>query len=237
MPTRPPSLPLPVSSLFFAAIAIGFFPTRALSEPLVLSLPDEASLGLLPERLPGDLLDLGSSRLIGWHHGGHHGAGGANEGPTFGIDAGGAFPLPSSGQEAAASVALGARAGYQWADGIAVQLRYDDLGLNRTLLANSQLQFLTVGMRYTFPYFLPMPFIEAMAGSAFVNSSVPVEPGGEVAAAFFGGAVGVGLSVPLSRHLNLDLAARDYMSEAGAAFLDVLTAQVGIGFTVGGPPR
>ena len=69
------------------------------------------------------------------------------------------------------------------------------------------------------------------------GSSVPLGPGEGPAAVFFGGGLGIGVSMPLSRHVAIDLGVRDYLTQAGAQIMDVVTAQLGVGFTVGGPPR
>lgn len=167
---------------------------------------------------------------------GHASRRGPEDGAVFGVDVGAALPLPSGGEESRPSVALGVRAGYQLADGLAFQARYDDLGFAPSLIANSQLMFATLGMRYTFPFIIPLPFVEAMVGPAFVNSNVPLGQGSGLEIVSLGVGFGLGASFLLSRHLSIDVGARDWLTPVAGNLLQVITLQAGLGLSVGGPP-
>lgn len=190
-----------------------------------LSLPD---LDLLEGEAIGRLIH-------GVGHAGHRGTLAEEEGAIFGVDIGGAFPIAGA-TEARDSVAFGGRVGYQFRDGIALQARFDSLGVTQTLINNSQLMFATIGMRYTFPFLFPLPFVEAMIGPSFVNSSPSVGQVGASEQVDFGAGVGLGASFLLSRHVSIDVSAHDWLSPVGGSLLQVLTVQAGVSLSVGGPP-
>jgi hypothetical protein len=111
--------------------------------------------------------------------------------------------------------AFGARAGYEWPSGLALQARIDDLGVH-TGDGPGGSTFATVGLRYSLPFAL-MPFADVLAGPAFDD-----------AGASFGAAIGVGVSVLITRHLGVDLALRDWMADLDGGIRNIPTATVGI---------
>ena len=111
---------------------------------------------------------------------------------------------------------FGVRAGHEWENGIAVQLRFDDLGA-RAGDGASTLSVASAGVRYSLP-FIVMPFVEALVGPAF--------EGGQTS---FAAGLGVGGSLLITRHLAFDLAFRDWMTDLGGAGIrHVPTVTVGV---------
>ncbi len=225
-----------------AAVAL---PARAaageLSADLRLEPPDFGSDGggalaadtLAPELLAGE----GEGRLLHGGRGGYHVGGGPREGLLVGIDLGAALPIFVGNNEAAASFAAGGLVGWQFPNGVAVLFRYQDLGLRPDVVANTQWQLATFGMRYTFPYIIPQPFLEALVGLSLVNSNAPLAPGGGNLQISPGGAVGVGLALPLARHVAVEVAARDWLSPIGGDLFQILGLEAGVTVDFGAPPR
>lgn len=113
------------------------------------------------------------------------------------------------------ALAFGARAGYEWPSGLALQARLDDLGVH-TGDGPEGMTFATVGLRYSIPFPL-MPFADVLAGPAFDASGTS-----------FGAAVGVGVSILITRHLGVDLALRDWMADLDGGIRNIPTVTVGI---------
>ena len=98
---------------------------------------------------------------------------------------------------------FGARAGYQLASGLAVQARFDKLGVDAPDGSGS-LDAVSAGVRYSLPV-VPMPFAEAMVGPMFHGSDASASAG-----------VGVGLSLLVARHVAFDGAVRDWIVDLGS---------------------
>ncbi len=222
-----------------AALLVLFAPRGARAAPLILSLPDLVPPAAVSEGLvPALVLDEDEGRLLhGLGSGGYHIRGGPREGVLVSIDAGAAFPIFTGSAEASPGFAAGGLVGYEFPNGVALEFRYQDLGLAPTLVDRTQWQLATVGMRYTFPYIVPMPFVEALVGASFVNSAVPFNSGGATVSVSPGGAAGLGLGLPLSRHVAVDLAARDWISPVGPSAFQVLVVDLGLTVSFGAPPR
>lgn len=115
---------------------------------------------------------------------------------------------------------FGARTGYEWENGVALQLRIDDLG-TRAGDGSGTLSVASVGVRYSLP-FIVMPFVDALVGPAFESGDTSLAA-----------AVGVGGSVLITRHLAFDLAFRDWMTDLGGSgirHVPTVTLGVQIGF-------
>ncbi len=158
----------------------------------------------------------------GWTSGGYA-AGGPLGGVLVAVEAGWATVLPAGRDPARGSLALGVRAGWQFANGLALHLRYDDLGVQPTS-SSWPLQLATAGLRYSIPFFVPLPFAEVDAGPAFV--------GGDVT---FGAGAGLGVSVPLGRHVLVDAVARDWLVSIAGELRQTLTASLGLTVTFASP--
>lgn len=111
--------------------------------------------------------------------------------------------------------AFGVRTGYEWASGLAIQARFDDLGVH-TSDGTTSLMFASAGLRYSFP-FIVMPFVDALVGPAFDASGVSL-----------GAAIGIGASIVVTRHLGIDLAFRDWIADLDGSVRHVPTATVGV---------
>jgi hypothetical protein len=83
------------------------------------------------------------------------------------VEAGWATTLAAGSDRAHGSFAFGARGGWQFSSGLALHLRYDDLGV-RPGDSRSPLQLATAGLRYSVPFIVPLPFAEVNAGPSFV---------------------------------------------------------------------
>lgn len=143
---------------------------------------------------------LPPQRLIGGAMSGG-GGGRAHPGVFLGVD-GGWATLLATGDHATGAWTFGVRAGYQLASGLAVQARYDDLGVDVPLSDRDGgvLQIASFGLRYSVPTFFVAPFGEAMVGPAFYD-------GGAV----LSGGFGLGMALPVARHFAFELAARDWL--------------------------
>jgi hypothetical protein len=182
-----------------------------------------------------DLLNHATDgRVIGGSGGGVFQAGtGPRGGLLFELDLGGGMQLPF-GAPLLAGLSLGAEIGYETIYGLAFGLRYDDQYLNPGGGENANFQFVTFAVRYTFPYPIPMPFVEAAAGLSIASLGGPL--GSEGGGTDFGpgGALGVGIAIPLSHHAAIDVGFRDWIAPANGSVFQVLSLQVGINFTTGG---
>ena len=148
----------------------------------------------------------------------------AQGGVLFGLDAGGAWLLPNRIDSARGALAFGVRAGYQFPIGIAIQARYDDLGVEPLSAPGSRsvVQVGSLGVRYTVPALIPLPFVEAMAGPAFFGGETAVAAG-----------FGLGVSLPVSRHFSVDLSGRDWLTRLDGVLRQVVTVQLGFDITFG----
>lgn len=161
------------------------------------------------EPVLGQLRGLPRAILTGGFGGGHSGARGPH-GWFLGADTGWTWLVGGSRDVVAREVTdtrsnawcFGARGGYQLASGLAVQARYDHLGVDSPD-GSGALSFVSAGVRYAFPMEVE-PFAEAMVGPALHGSTTSP-----------GAALSVGLSVLASRHVAFDLAARDLLVDIG----------------------
>jgi hypothetical protein len=160
----------------------------------------------------------------GWTSGGSS-AGGPIGGALAAVELGWATLLPGGGDPAHGGLTLGARAGWQFANGLGVHLRYDELGVEPSFLS-SPLQLATAGLRYSVPFLDPLPFAEVQAGPAFV--------GGDVT---FGAGAGLGVSVPVGRHVLVDAVIRDWLVSIAGELRQTLTANLGLTVTFASPSR
>jgi hypothetical protein len=117
--------------------------------------------------------------------------------------------------------AFGVRTGYEWASGLALQARIDDLGVHTSDGARS-LMFVSGGIRYSLPLVV-MPFADALVGTAF-----------DATGASLGAAIGLGASVLVTRHLGIDVALRDWMADLEGGIRHIPTATVGLQIGFGG---
>ncbi len=163
--------------------------------------------------------------LVGAFGGGHgHGAR-APHGWFVGADTGWAWFIGMPDVVARASSVprdnawcFGGRAGYQLASGLAVQARFDELGVGAPDGSGS-LAALSAGVRYSVPI-VPMPFAEAMVGPTFHGSDAAASAG-----------VGIGLSLLVARHLAFDAAARDWIVDLGGVHhIPTITLGITAGF-------
>jgi hypothetical protein len=114
--------------------------------------------------------------------------------------------------------AFGARVGWAFDNGLALHLRYDDLGV-KPAHSSAPLQLATAGLRYSVPFLVPIPFAEVDVGPAFVAGDVQA-----------GAGAGIGLSLPLGPLVVVDVAGRDWLVPVAGTLRQTLTA--GLGLTV-----
>ena len=192
-------------------------------------LADQGRAGADPTRItPASFVAVGApipyARLIGGSPSGGPAASGAG-GPLLGVEGAWATTLGATDDPAHGAGAFGARAGWAFANGLAVHVRYDDLGVEPAGLA-TPLQLATVGLRYSMPFLMPLPFAEVDAGPAFVGGDV--RPGA---------GAGVGVSVPLGRQVLVDLAARDWLVPIAGVLRQTITAGLGLTVSFASPAR
>ncbi len=175
---------------------------------------------------------LGSLRgidpvLVGAFGGGHAHAMGTPQGWFLGADTGWAWLL--GGMDVSARTTsgardnawcFGARAGYQLASGLAIQARFDRLGVTAPD-ASGSLMTASAGVRYSLPV-VPMPFAEALIGPAFHGTDTS-----------FSAILGVGASLLVARHLAFDASLRDALVDIGGVH-HVVTLTLGITAGFGG---
>lgn len=180
------------------------------------------------EPFPASLRGISSAtpaRLVGsWSPGGQAGEG-PRGGPFLGVEGAWATTLAVADDPAHGSPAFGVRAGWAFANGLALHLRYDDLGVEPSS-SPSPLQAVTGGLRYSLPFVEPLPFAEVDAGPAFV--------GGD---AHFGAAAGLGASLPLGPYVLVNLVARDWLVPIAGELRQTLTAGLGLTVTFASPSR
>jgi len=146
----------------------------------------------------------------------------APSGGFIGADTGVATLLPSNRDAAEVGWAFGFRGGYQWRSGIALQVRFDDLGVNAPGGGGGPLLLATAGVRYSLPLAL-MPFAEVLVGPTFYGSQVTP-----------GAALGLGVSLPVLRHLAFDLSVRDWLADLGGSVCNTPTVELGATVIFGG---
>ncbi|HSN27715.1 MAG TPA: hypothetical protein VLT45_15590, partial [Kofleriaceae bacterium] len=137
--------------------------------------------------------------LVGAFGGGHGRGGRAPHGWFLGADTGHAWFIGMSDVAAARATStpsdsgwcFGARAGYQLPSGLAVQARFDKLGVDAPD-GTGALDAVSGGIRYSLPM-VPMPFAEAAIGATFTGQDVAASAG-----------IGVGLSLLPARHVSFD---------------------------------
>jgi hypothetical protein len=187
------------------------------------------TLGALPDM--GVILAPWSSlplRPIGhWASPGRIGS--APSGGFFlGVETGVSLALASGDDPAQHAWAFGGRAGYELPNGLAVQLRYDYLGLSPHLtdppLAHTQIG--SAGVRYSIPFLIPLPFFEALWGPAFHGDKVSIA-----------GALGIGGSVPIGRHVRIDASVRDWITPIEDQAHQILTFELGVSLSFASPHR
>ena len=118
-------------------------------------------------------------------------------GPLLGVEAGWAALLPTRGEQGQESASFAVRAGWAFANGLELHFRYDDLGVAPDD-SSTPLQTATVGVRYSLPFILPLPFAEVGAGPAFLGGDVLI-----------GASAGIGVSIPLGPFVLLDVVGHD----------------------------
>jgi hypothetical protein len=136
--------------------------------------------------------------------------------PLLSVEGGGVAMLPAAGVPGYSGPTFGARAGWQFPNGLPVHLRYDDLGV-RPESSASPLQLATARLRYSVPFFILLPFAEVDAGSAFL--------GGD---AKFGASAGLGVSILLGSHVLVDAVDRDWLIPISGELRQTLTATLGL---------
>lgn len=152
----------------------------------------------------------------------------AQGGALLGVDTGGAVLLPAGPDSSFGAWCFGVRGGYQFTSGLALQVRYDYLGALPLApgAPRSALQIGSAGVRYSFPFLVPLPFVEALVGPAFFATET-VATGG----------LGLGTSLPLARHLFIDFSARDWLVPTNDRLRQVLSFELGATFTFASPPH
>jgi hypothetical protein len=156
--------------------------------------------------------------LVGAYGGGSGALAHAPRGGFVGADAGWATMLATGGDEASGAPAFGLRAGWQWASGIALEGCFDDLGASPPQ-GGGPLLVGSGGVRYSVPLVV-MPYAEVLGGAGFYGAHVSPT-----------GGLGLGVSVPVLRHLMLDVGVRDWIADIDGHVRHVPTAA--LGFTVG----
>lgn len=169
--------------------------------------------------------NVGFPRPIGTWTAGGQAAGGPVGGPLVEVEGGGSFLTSTGSDPARASFTFGSRAGWAFAQGVAVHIRYDDLGV-RPVAGSSPLQFATAGLRYSAPFIVPLPFAEVDAGAALVAKGVAV-----------GGSGGIGISVPIGSHVVVDAVGRDWLVPIAGVLRQTFTASLGLTVTFASPSR
>ncbi len=171
-----------------------------------------------------DVARVPPARLLGGGPPGGQSGGGPRGGALLGSEGGGAGTLADGPDSAHGSFTFGARAGWAFDNGLALHVRYDYLGVEPSPL-RSPLQAVTAGARYSFTFLVPLPFVEVDLGPAFA---------GDVR---FGGAAGLGVSIPLGRHVLVDLAARDWLVPIAGELRQTLTGSLGVTVTFAAPSQ
>jgi hypothetical protein len=158
------------------------------------------------------------ARPIGASFAGGHVGSGPMGGPLLGVEGAWVTILPVSTDSAEGSPAFGVRAGWAFENGVTVHVRYDDLGVEPAS-SRMPLQLATVGLRYSLPFFVPIPFAEVDAGPAFVQGD-----------ARFGAGAAFGMSIPIGPHVLIDATGRDWFVPVADTLRQTIT--VGLGLTI-----
>jgi hypothetical protein len=170
-------------------------------------------------------------RLVGHVGSPGHAGHGPHGGFFVGVDTGIAVSIASGDDGMHDAFAFGVRGGYEFANGLALELRYDDLGVKPQLSASqlsgpppgtSPLQFATFGVRYSMPFLFPLPFFEAMWGPAVYGGNVTL-----------GGGLGLGCSFPIGSFVRIDVSARDWLTQIDDRVRQVLTFDAGLAVSFG----
>lgn len=163
--------------------------------------------------------------LVGSFGGGHGRGGLAPRGWFIGADTGWAWfvSMPDAAARTTSpprdnAWCFGARAGYQLASGLAVQARFDKLGVDAPD-GSGAVDMISAGVRYSIPI-VPMPFAEAMVGPGIHGSAV--DPGA---------GIGLGVSLLVARHVAFDGALRDWIVDLGGVrHIPTITFGITAGF-------
>lgn len=145
-------------------------------------------------------------------------------GPLLGIEGSWATTLAVGGDPSEGAGAFGVRTGWAFINGIALHARYDDLGV-QPASSRTPLQLATVGLRYSVPFLVPLPFAEVDAGPAFVVGNIQFGAGG-----------GLGISVPIGPVL-IDVVGRDWLVPIAQTVRQAITAGVGLSIVFPTPGR
>jgi hypothetical protein len=142
---------------------------------------------------PSFLVSLGTLRAPhGWFLG-------ADAGIAWLLDGSNISPHATGSTSADPSAwCFGARVGYQFASGVALETRVDNLGLDSPD-SGDRLIVATAGVRYSLPV-VPMPFVEALVGPMFHGSSASPSVG-----------LAVGATLFVARHVSFDASLRDWI--------------------------
>lgn len=141
---------------------------------------------------------------------------GPGPGVVVGVDAGWSTRLAAARDPSAGAWGFGARLGYAFGNGLLIDARYDDLGVRLTDASAGPAQVGSFGARYALPLILA-PFGEVRFGGAFDGAS-----------AHPAGALALGVSLALGRHLMVEAAARDWLVPASDALRSTVTFQLGL---------
>lgn len=154
--------------------------------------------------------------------------GGPSGGVFLGVDTGVALALASGSDPSQDAWTFGGRAGYELANGLALQVRYDYLGLAPHLTdpPMGRTQIGSAGVRYSIPFLIPLPFFEALWGPAFHGDAVSIA-----------GGLGIGGSIPIGRHLRIDASVRDWVTPIDDQVHQVFTFELGAAVSFARPSR
>lgn len=149
--------------------------------------------------------------------------GGVSRGPFVSVDAGLALaPGATEGRGVAPAASL--RLGWQFPVGLAVSLNLAALDASAARLGDGSLRVVTFGGRYTVPFLLPQPFVEAAVGGAWTILALPPAPGPTVLAT----TLGAGVSAPFTRFFAVELAVRDHIAFYEPFLAQVIALELGV---------
>ena len=131
-----------------------------------------------------------------------------------GVDAGRSLLLAEGSAPALGAWGFGLHAGYRLPSGVAFDLRVDDLGV---ALPAGSLRAGGLGMAYTFPRAGLRPFAEVHLGAETMGGI-----------ATLAGDAGLGLAVPVGDHVEVNLAARDWIARVDGPVRHVPMFTVGL---------